>query len=343
MALRQSLRIPVVERTDIAEVRRQAVQVARSLRFSGEREGRVAVLATELAGNLIKHAGGGEVLLRILEEGPSPGLELLGLDRGPGMTDVGRCLRDGFSTAASPGTGFGAMRRLSDLFDLHTHPGKGTAVLVRIYREGPPAGEGPFRLGVVCLPLAGEAVGGDGWAFAADGARVRLLVVDGLGHGPLAAQAAEAVLRAFQDSPFLELEPLLQRFHQACRPTRGAACSVGEVDLGQGKIRLAGVGNIAGLVATPSGAQMWMPHAGTLGAEPVRPHQLEIPWRPATTLLLHSDGLGSRCSPEAYPGLLLRHPALAAGVLYRDCARGTDDVTVAAVRAGGEEDVPWSP
>lgn len=343
MVLTQCLRIPVEERTDLAEVRRQAAQVARSLRFSEEREGRVSILATELAGNLFKHAGGGEVLLRVLAEEPSPGLELLGLDRGPGMADVGGCLRDGFSTAASPGTGFGAMRRLSDLFDLYTLPGKGTAVLLRLHREAPPSRQELFRVGAVCLPLEGESVGGDGWCFFSEGSRGRLVVVDGLGHGPLAAQAAESVLRVFQATPFLELETLLRRFHEACRHGRGAACSVGEVDLGTGKIRLSGVGNVSGMLATPAGVHLWMPHAGTLGAQAVRAGQVEFPWSPGTTLVLFSDGLGSRCKLEAYPGLLLKHPALCAGVLYRDCARGTDDVTVAAVRALSEEDGPWSP
>ncbi|MEW5765828.1 MAG: SpoIIE family protein phosphatase [Acidobacteriota bacterium] len=339
MALKQSIRVEVRERTDASEVRRQAMQTARALGFGEEREGRVALLATELAGNLFKHAGGGEVLLRIVEEEASPGIELLGLDRGPGMKDVGGCLRDGFSTAGTPGTGLGAMRRLSDQFDLHTHPGKGTAVLLRVFRKRPPRA-GSFQAGAVCLPVAEEPVGGDAWAVAVSGSRGRLIVVDGLGHGPLAAEAADAVLRAFWRGPFLDLEELFAFLHEASRHGRGAACSVGEMDLGAERIRFAGVGNVAGMVVHLDGEKRWMPRAGTLGAEKVRPGVQEVPWTPGTMLLLHSDGLTSRWSLDQYPGLTRRHPALQAGVLYRDWARGTDDVTVAALKADQEEDGP---
>lgn len=340
MALRQSLKIEVREKADVGEVRRRAVQLARSLGFAEEREGRAALLATELAGNVFKHGGGGEVLLRSVEEESPPGIEFLGLDRGLGMGDVGGCLRDGFSTAGTPGTGLGAMRRLSDLFDLYTRPGGGTAVLLRLFRERP-ARPGVFEVGAVCLPLAGEQLGGDGWAFAASGSRGRLVVADGLGHGPLAAEAADAVLEAFWRNPFLDLEELFPLLHEASRKGRGAACSVGEMDVGKGRIRLAGVGNVGGMVVQEGLGKLWMPHAGTLGAEKVRPGVEEMSFTPGTTLLLFSDGLTTRWSMDAYPGLALRHPALQAGVLYRDRARGTDDVTVAALR-GREGGEPWS-
>src|SRR5262249_13366746 len=136
-----------------------------------------------------------------LEDGGRLGLEILALDRGPGMADVGRCLRDGFSTAGTPGGGLGAMSRLSSMFDIYSQPGAGTAVLCRLWAAaGVPAGRGPrFQVGAVSVPKSGETVCGDAWWAEPDGPRVRVLVADGLGHGVEAARAAQEAVRVFQD------------------------------------------------------------------------------------------------------------------------------------------------
>jgi hypothetical protein len=138
-----------------------------------------------------------------VEHGPIGGLEVLALDLGPGMADVGRCLADGYSTAGSRGVGLGAMARLSALFDIHSRPGEGTAVLARLWSA--PLPERPeaagLEFGVVSLPLAGEEVCGDAWAVDEGRGRSFVLVVDGLGHGPQAAEAAREAVRAFAGGP----------------------------------------------------------------------------------------------------------------------------------------------
>jgi hypothetical protein len=291
---------------------------------------------TEAATNLLKHAGGGELIVQGLEHGRVGGVEILALDRGPGMTDVGRCLADGYSTAGSRGVGLGAMARLSAVFDIHSQPGVGTAVLARLWSAPPPEGREADGLesGVVTLPLAGEEVCGDAWAVDEVDGQSLVLVVDGLGHGPQAAEAARAAVRAFAERDSSEPADILRRAHAALRSTRGAAMAVARIDGGRGKVRFAGVGNIAGVILSPAEDRhtTMMSHNGTVGHTLRKVQEFAYPWATGSLLVMHSDGLTTRWQLDRYAGLAARDPGLIAGVLYRDCKRGRDDVTVLVAR-----------
>jgi anti-sigma regulatory factor (Ser/Thr protein kinase) len=322
----------------VGEARRLAVMWAARLGFGETGRGEVALVVTEAATNLLKHAGGGDLILQGVEHGPVGGLEVLALDRGPGMADVARCLADGYSTAGSRGVGLGAMARLSALFDIHSGPGLGTAVLARLWSAPPP--ERPeaagLEFGVVTLPLAGEEVCGDAWAVdEGDGTGVVLvLVVDGLGHGPQAAEAAREAVRAFSERSSPDPAEIIRRAHDALRSTRGAAMAVARVDLGGRQVRFAGVGNIAGQILSPAEDRSltMMSHNGTVGHTLRKVQEFSYPWADGALLVMHSDGLTARRQPERTAGLLARHPSLIAGVLYRDCKRGRDDATVLVAR-----------
>ena len=159
-----------------------------------------AIVVTEAATNLFKHARGGVLVLQGLEAGRSVGLEVLALDRGPGMADVGRCMADGVSTAGSPGNGLGAIARLSSSFDIYSSTETGTAVLARLWHgaDAKRRGAADWTFGVVSLPVAGEEVCGDAWAVDEQPGRTLVLVVDGLGHGLAAADAAREAVESFR-------------------------------------------------------------------------------------------------------------------------------------------------
>ena len=162
---------------------------------------------------------------------------------------------------------------------------------------------------------------------------MRLIVADGLGHGPLAADAARAAIRTAREQPNEPAPALLERIHGALRATRGAAVAVAEIDSPAQILRFAGVGNITAAIVPGSGpVRHLVSHAGTAGHEVRRISEFTSPWSSRSLLLMHSDGLQTRWSFDSYPGLLERHPSLIAGVLYRDYARGRDDVTVVLVR-----------
>ena len=319
-----TLEIRVENGSDVAEARRRAVAAAQLLGFDELRAGEVALVATELSTNLLKHGGGGRLLLDAVDER----VDLLALDSGRGMADIGACLHDGYSTAGTPGTGLGAVRRLSARFELASWPGQGTAVLASVERDGLAAGDGTARVGGIVVPKRGEAVSGDDWAWHADAAGCTVFVVDGLGHGTEAAVAANAAVKQFRLSCAAPPAEIIQAVHRAMKHTRGGAVAAARVDWGSRTVAFAGVGNIAGVVLGPGGAvRRMVSHNGTAGHVVRRIQSFEYPCGQGP-MILHSDGIAGSWSLDPYAGLARAHPLLLAGVLYRDFARARDDATV---------------
>lgn len=332
--LEKSIAVPVVEASQVGEVRRTAVALAEGLGFEPTEAGAVGIVATEAATNLVKHANDGLILLRGVKNPAPAAVEVLALDRGPGMSDVGQCLRDGYSTAGSPGTGLGAMQRLARTFDLFSLGGVGTALLAQVAAK-PLSVQQPssdFEVGAVCVPVVGEQICGDGWAVSHQPGRSVFFVADGLGHGPLAATAADEAVRLFEANAQRSPTDILHAVHAALRSTRGAAVAVAEVVLAERLVRFAGVGNIGGRILRPGASQGLVSHNGTVGHQMHAVREFVYPWPEGALLVLNSDGLLTQWSLERYPGLAEHHPGLTAGILLRDFSRKRDDSTVVVVR-----------
>ncbi len=326
-----SLLISISDSSRSGLARREASALSRSLGFSEELSGIVSLVATEMATNLFKHATGGRIILRALEEKGQSGVEMLAVDQGPGMQDLSRCMTDGFSTAGSPGTGLGAIQRMSSVFDIYSLVGSGTVILSQVWaKRTPPASS--VVMGAICLPTAEEDACGDAWSHLSGQETERILVADGLGHGPLAADAANEAVRVFQSSPGTGLQELLKDFHAALRPTRGASLAVCELNPASRQVKFAGVGNISGVLLNHQGTRSMISHNGTVGHEVHKIQEYAYPWDTEAALVLHSDGMLTRWRVDSYPGLLSRHPALIAGVLYRDFRRDRDDFSVVVVK-----------
>jgi anti-sigma regulatory factor (Ser/Thr protein kinase) len=319
------------DESQIGECRRAAAALAQTLDFDPTAAGRVAIAATELATNLVRHAGGGEVLMQPVFQPGRASVELLAIDRGRGMENVERCLTDGYSTGGTAGTGLGAVRRLAAEFDIYSAPGEGTVVLARVVCGAVAAPRAAMRFGAINVALAGESECGDSWRLATNEDVTAIMVADGLGHGILAAEAARSTMVAFEAGPFDPPVTILQRAHRAAAGTRGAAGACAQMALPQRRLLYAGVGNIAGSIASPERSQGLVSHNGTLGLTVTRVQQFEYQGAPHSFLVMHSDGLSARWDLKARPGLMQRHPAVIAAVLYRDHARGRDDSTVVVI------------
>jgi anti-sigma regulatory factor (Ser/Thr protein kinase) len=322
----------VEEISQVGDCRRAAQRLAQTYDFDETLIGRVGIVATELANNLVKHAGNGELLLQAISDGQGVSVEMVTIDKGPGMS-VERCMRDGYSTTGTAGTGLGAISRLSSLFDVYSLEGQGTVAVSRVDKQTAPGASrqklpGAPEFGAISLALLGETECGDIWRIAARAGTTAILVADGLGHGPLAATAACAAAAAFAKQPFDGPSESMQRLHQALSGGRGAAAACAVIDSSNSKLAYAGVGNISGSVVSAERSRGMVSHNGILGVHLVRKQQFEYPCTSEDRVVMHSDGLSARWSLKNYPGLFARHAAVIAGVLYRDHARPKDDVTV---------------
>jgi anti-sigma regulatory factor (Ser/Thr protein kinase) len=325
-----SAALAVTDPSDVGEIQQAVAAMCRSAGLDQTEQNRASIVATEAAANVVKHGRGGEVVLSPLRRGEAVGIEVLALDRGPGIPDTA-ALGYGDSTVNTRGTGFDAMRRQSTEIDLYTLPGQGTALLSRIWRGGPPTT--PLDLGALCVAQPGESECGDLWSFEVRPGGGRIVVADGVGHGPLAREAALAALRATWERP-PGAARALEEAHRAARGTRGAAVAVVEVDLATQEIRFAAFGNVAGVLVGPERVQSMVSMSGTAGQGKLKPREFKYRFVRGELLVMSSDGLTSEWSLEPYVGLALRHPGLVAGVLYRDHSRRRDDVTVVAARLG---------
>jgi anti-sigma regulatory factor (Ser/Thr protein kinase) len=322
--------LPMKEHSQVGEARRAAQILAETQNLSETQVGQFAIITTELANNLIKHAGAGEILLRALNSPAGTGVEIIALDKGKGIIDIERCMEDGYSTAGSPGTGLGAAKRLASVFDIYSKPDKGTAIVAQLLSTGHKPES--YVIGTICIPYPGERLCGDGWSVAQTITSTKFLMVDGLGHGEYAAKAADISIELFQAEMQNSPTQLMHDIHGALRSTRGAAAAVVEIDKEANLVRFAGVGNIAGFIFGGAKDRGLASYNGTLGHQLHKVQENSLPWTETSLMILHSDGLGTRWKLDDYPGLRQRHPALIAAILYRDFTRHRDDTTIMTVK-----------
>ena len=320
---------PIDDPSRVGEVRRAADSIARGEGLDDANRANLALVVTEVCTNVWKHAGGGEVYLTKLSDRLStPGVEILGVDRGPGMSNIRDCLKDGYSTSNTAGTGLGAISRLSANWDIYSESGRGTVVMARVT----PVSSSEIVVGGVVKPITGEDVSGDGWAARENDGELTVMVADGLGHGIMAARASAEAAAAFRGSNGSKPGAVLYDIHRALRGTRGAAVAVMQLTHADRTISFAGLGNIGGVIAAPGKSQSMISHAGTAGYGTPRIQEFSYQVPEAGLIIMHSDGLTTSWTFDSYPGLHRRNPSLIAAVLCRDATRGRDDTCVVAIR-----------
>jgi len=322
--MRNPILIEVTDPSSAGEVRREVSMLARELGLDKDAIGRLSVVATELSTNLANHASGGIVLLGSEEDG----VEVLALDSGPGIADVAQALRDGHSTTATSGTGLGAISRMADFFDLYSVRELGTTVLARV-------GTGPTKaaanVSAVSVAVHGETVNGDGWEQLEEDGIATMMLVDGLGHGAPAHEAAAAASDAFRTAKGSPTDKL-RMIHDAMRHTRGAAVAIAELHSANGTMRFAGVGNISATMIDPTARRSAVSVYGIMGHDVRGFREFSYPWSRESCLIMHSDGITTRWNLDRYPGLLTHDTALIAGVLWKDHRRNNDDSTILVAR-----------
>jgi anti-sigma regulatory factor (Ser/Thr protein kinase) len=330
----ETVYVAVTDASQVGEARRVVTRIANEVGLNETRTGETAIVVTELANNLYRYGGGGEILLRPMEGAAGGAIEIIAVDRGPGMADVAACMRDGYSTGGTPGNGLGAVKRISAEFDVFSSAGRGTVVLSRVNADGPAraGSSGQVAWGAVSRSAKGEVVCGDALRVAERVGSTAVMLADGLGHGPGAAEAAGVVADAFVGNPFSPPAKMVELAHRLASKTRGAAVAVARLDVDAGILRYCGVGNISGALLTARDSRGLFTHNGTVGHQARKVAEFEYPWPGGGLLVMHTDGLQTRWDLDDYPGLYARHPAVIAAVLARDFTRGRDDVTVLAMR-----------
>lgn len=321
--------------SEVAAARRYGSQLAAQLGFDATLAGRLSIVITEAATNMLKHAGEGSLFITPLSQNGQNGIEVLALDRGPGISNLHESFQDGTSSLGTSGTGLGALRRQADRFDVHTMDGKGSAFYMALWTCPDKLDDNALQIGSISVPYPGELVSGDAWAVAVERRQIAVLVADGLGHGVDAAHASSMAVRELREQPQLDPSQLLAFMHESLQRSRGAAIALAAIDLDGGVLEFVGIGNIMASVVQNSARKQLVSHNGIVGSNMRKVQQFALPWSADSLCILCSDGISTQWSLDHYPGLTSCHPSLIAGIIYRDFARGRDDVTVLVLRHTG--------
>jgi anti-sigma regulatory factor (Ser/Thr protein kinase) len=347
--MREIKSVEIREEAQVGTARRAVHRFASELDFGETELAEIDIVVQEIGTNAARYASGGGWLhftTTIGEE--TAGLELFYWDTGPGIYNMDRAIRDGVSTSGSLGAGLGAIRRLTDGFEVYStvratarlnhqrRTSHGTALLARKWpAHAKPSAEATTlaaRIGAWSRPYPGEEVNGDAYFMCRRGARWLYAVIDGLGHGQGAREAASVAVEALNEWTGEPLDELMTTVHNSLRATRGAVAGAAIVDYEREHFDYASVGNIAARVfGTPEHVSLISTN-GMMGGRLGKLRVWSYPWSRNATLVMTSDGLSENWDINSYPGLLERSPQLLAGILMRDYARNADDATVLVVR-----------
>ncbi len=132
----EPIRVAIVDDTDIVGARQQGRETAEKLGLSATESTLVATAISEIARNIMSHAGQGEIAIAIVTVDRVRGIEVVARDEGPGIPDIERAMQDGYSTGPGLGLGLPGASRLMDDFDVTSEVGVGTTVVMRKWCSG---------------------------------------------------------------------------------------------------------------------------------------------------------------------------------------------------------------
>jgi serine/threonine-protein kinase RsbT len=120
---------------DVIAARQKGREIADQLGFSATELTMIVTAISELARNIVRYAGRGEVRLKVERNHASSSLVVIASDEGPGILDVQKALQDGFSTSGGLGLGLPGVKRLMDDFQIESSVDKGTVITTKKWRR----------------------------------------------------------------------------------------------------------------------------------------------------------------------------------------------------------------
>ena len=122
--------LPIASQEDIVVVRQAVRKTAVDAGLTLVDQTKLVTAASELARNALVYGGGGSVSIEHVTEPARKGIRLTFIDQGPGIPDIEKALKDGYSTGTGLGLGLGGAKRLSNDFAIWSEPGQGTRITI---------------------------------------------------------------------------------------------------------------------------------------------------------------------------------------------------------------------
>ena len=326
-------RYKIEDRSFVAFIKREIHVKAVQAKFNETDVGKIDIIVAELTSNLIKHVGDGELLYRVTPNEDAPVFEIICIDKGYGIADTAKALRDGVTTTGTMGGGLGALSRLSTIFQIFSMREWGTVLYSKVTVENknwvPPKTSVELDIRGVCVPKVHEEVCGDGYAVVQTPTLTKILFGDGLGHGVNAKEATDVAKNFFISCESKDPVEILRNMHEKVRRTRGLVAAVAVFDKVANTWSICGIGNIITRLYSGIEYRNYMSYNGTIGLNiPKSMNATQVPIERNQHLIMCSDGVQTRWNLNAYPSIFKYDPTIVAGAIYKDFNRGTDDTSV---------------
>jgi anti-sigma regulatory factor (Ser/Thr protein kinase) len=323
----------IEERSYVAYLKREIHNEVQQANFSPMRVGEIDIIVSEMCSNLVKHAGGGDILYRTFNsDNDQSTFEIIALDKGPGIPDLQRMIKDGASTTKTLGQGLGAMERLSNLFQIYTIPEWGTILYAKVTTlVSTFARRESFELEVrgLCVPKPREIVSGDAYRVKKTKSDIRIFVGDGLGHGQHAHEAVMLASNFFFESNETNPVDMIRQMHEKVRKSRGLVATIAILDRSLNEWKICGVGNILTRLYQGITYKNYMSYNGTIGLNiPTSMNSSKFAAERNQFLVMASDGIRTRWDLSKFPSILKYDNMVMAAAVYKDFNRGTDDASV---------------
>lgn len=199
--------------------------------------------------------------------------------------------------------------------------------------------------GAASLTLTGQTKSGDCYLVREHGRGVLIAVVDGLGHGQDAADAAEMAKSALEEQGSTNPLSLLLYCHEKLRRTRGAAITVVSIDRMAETLTWIGVGNVeCVLLRSRPGKdkpqrEFVVLRGGVVGYHLPSIYPATTPIRPGDIMIFCTDGVSREFLENTSSGM---EPQELADLILRRYSLKTDDALVLVARYNGGSHGPGS-
>jgi anti-sigma regulatory factor (Ser/Thr protein kinase)/serine/threonine protein phosphatase PrpC len=338
-----------------ADATRSVVEAHRFCREAGLTEvdsQAVSTAVSELARNILKYAGSGELLFQNVDHGLSRGVMVTARDRGPGIADIEAAMRDHFSSSGTLGLGLPGVRRMMDDFTVDSEPGQLTEVrflkwdtpplrAVQVLPGSRPcATRGPdadcpdcmeMDYGAYSRPCRGERLNGDVAMTEQREHLLMLAVIDGLGHGEQAHRVATAARDYLKNRWSQDVVDTMKKLHNELQGSLGAVAGIAVVDTRTGHARFSGIGNVSYRVFGPRNMRLHCA-AGNLGHQIRSPQAQEHTLSEDDVVVIYSDGVRDRFEVDEYPQMRYQGAETIARTIVERFGKDHDDATCVALR-----------
>lgn len=292
----------------------------------------VALIASELTHNQLRHAKQGYFGVRTIERAGTKGLEVIAADIGPGIAKPAIGTMPNVPQDGSLRAGLGSVFRLADEVDMDSRIEEGACITARKFQTQCL----PFpEIAVLSKPYPGEGISGDDAVFFQSEAGLLAGVCDGLGHGPEAREASNRAMEALTRKRDLNPEEILIQVNAAVAGTRGGAISLVRYRVDTHEIECVAAGDVHVQLYTLNATHFFTPAALVLRGNDLPKRKLRVeraPVNPGTVMVMFTDGLSSKTNLKGQVQLLRKPVVTIAQHLIETEARITDDALVLVAR-----------